>query len=61
MKEGVGNDNLAIAWEYPGQTLEVIPAKFSRIINPTPCTGMDVEVRVQTDNYPSETSWKLID
>ncbi len=31
MKEGVGNDFLAIAWEYPGQALEVIPARFSLI------------------------------
>jgi len=31
MKEGGGNDHLAIAWEYPDQPLEVIPAKFSRV------------------------------
>jgi hypothetical protein len=31
MKEGIGNDNLAIAWEYPGKALEVIPAKFSMV------------------------------
>ena len=30
-KEGIGNDNLAIAWEYPGKALEVIPAKFSMV------------------------------
>ena len=35
MKEGGGNDHLAIAWEYPDQPLEVIPAKFSR--NDSPC------------------------
>jgi hypothetical protein len=45
MKEGIGNDNLAIAWEYPGKAFEVIPAKFSRIINrtqmyTTPITNM---------------------
>ena len=34
MKEGGGNDHLAIAWEYPGQPLEVIPAKFSRKDSP---------------------------
>jgi len=34
MKEGKGGDNLAIAWEYPGQTREVIPARFSRVTNP---------------------------
>lgn len=31
MKEGGGNDHLAIAWEYPGQSRVVIPAKFSRL------------------------------
>ena len=31
MKEGGGNDHLAIAWEYPGQSLEVIPANFSLV------------------------------
>jgi hypothetical protein len=31
MKEGVGNDNLAIAWQYPGRALEVIPASFSLV------------------------------
>ncbi len=34
MKEGDGNDHLAIAWEYPDQPLEVIPAKFSRKDSP---------------------------
>jgi hypothetical protein len=29
MKEGGGSDFLALAWEYPGQALEVIPAMFS--------------------------------
>ena len=31
MKEGGGNDNSAIAWEYPSKALEVIPAKFSNV------------------------------
>lgn len=31
MKEGGGNDHLAIAWQYPGQPRVVIPAKFSRV------------------------------
>ena len=34
MKDGGGGDNLAIAWTYPGQTREVIPARFSRVANP---------------------------
>ena len=34
MKEGEQGDNLAIAWEYPGQTQEVIPASYGRIKPP---------------------------
>jgi len=30
MKEGDWGDNLAIAWKYPGQPRDVIPARFSR-------------------------------
>ena len=30
MKEGGGGDNLAVAWKYPGQPTDVIPARFSR-------------------------------
>jgi hypothetical protein len=33
MKEGGANDNLAIAWQYPGQSREVIPARFSLVEN----------------------------
>ena len=33
MKEGVVGDNLAIAWQYPGQSREVIPARFSLVEN----------------------------
>jgi hypothetical protein len=35
MKEFVAEDNLAIAWQYPGQNRDVIPAKFSRVLNPS--------------------------
>ena len=35
MKEGGGNDNLAIAWQYPGQPRVVVPAEFSRVTNPS--------------------------
>lgn len=31
MKEGDGDDHLAIAWQYPGQSREVIPARFSQV------------------------------
>ena len=34
MKENWGPDFLAIAWRYPGQDLEVIPAKYSQIKGP---------------------------
>ncbi|KAL3811578.1 hypothetical protein ACHAXA_006863 [Cyclostephanos tholiformis] len=36
MKEGTGYANLAVAWEYPGVTREVIPAKYSRRMKPSP-------------------------
>ena len=31
MKEGGGDDHLAIAWQYPGQSRSVIPARFSQV------------------------------
>ena len=35
MKEGGGNDNLAIAWLIPGQeSVEVIPANYSAMTRP---------------------------
>jgi hypothetical protein len=34
MKEGYGNDHLAIAWQYPGQELEVVPANYSVMTRP---------------------------
>ena len=34
MKEGGGDDNLALAWQYPGQSRVVIPASYSRVMNP---------------------------
>ena len=37
MKEGGGGDSLAVAWQYPGQPRNVIPARFSR----TEFTWMD--------------------
>ncbi len=35
MKEGGGQDFLAIAWEYSDQELEVIPAAHSRMTKPS--------------------------
>jgi len=34
MKESSVLDNLAIAWQYPGQELEVVPATYSRVTRP---------------------------
>ena len=34
MKEGGGGDNLSVAWEYPGQSQQVIPASYGRINPP---------------------------
>ena len=39
MKEGCHFDHLAIAWQYPGQALEVIPARFSVNTRPPPSTN----------------------
>jgi hypothetical protein len=33
MKEGGEGDNLAVAWQYPGQSREVIPASYSLVEN----------------------------
>jgi hypothetical protein len=34
LKEGSGNNFMALAWEYNGRALEVIPARFSQIAAP---------------------------
>ena len=34
MKETSNTDHLAVAWQYPGQALEVIPARYSRMTRP---------------------------
>ena len=31
MKEGDGEDHVAVAWQYPGQSRVVIPARFSHV------------------------------
>jgi hypothetical protein len=36
MKELRGQDGLAIAWQYPGRALEIIPARFSMMTRPIP-------------------------
>ena len=48
MKEGGGDDNLAIAWRYPGQELQVIPAKYSRITNPSTCLDSNCGANLKT-------------
>jgi len=39
MKDRSGFDHLAIAWQYPGKPLEVIPARFSMNTRPPPSTN----------------------
>ena len=58
MKEGDGSDNLAIAWEYPGQTLEVIPARFTRV-NLT-CT-MDPSCGAMLDTWKGISGFSIAD
>jgi len=44
-KDSDGDDYLAIAWEYPGQTLEVVPVTYSRTTRP----GWPVTCSVDSD------------
>ena len=37
--EDIRSDHLAVAWQYPGQALEIIPARYSMITRPTPGTN----------------------
>jgi hypothetical protein len=43
MKENSNTDHLSVAWQYPGQALEVIPARHSRMTRPNtwPVTCLD--------------------
>jgi hypothetical protein len=43
MKEGVGGDNFAIAWKYPGKERGVISADFSRVVNPYQVVGANLD------------------
>jgi hypothetical protein len=36
------------------------PTTMAPTIPPTPCPGVNVEVKLKTDNYPDETKWTLI-
>ena len=40
MKDWGGGDNLSLAWQYPGQILEVIPARSLRVMGPTPSVNV---------------------
>jgi hypothetical protein len=53
MKEGGSFDHLAIAWQYPGQALEVIPARFSMNTRPPPATN--------TVTAPTDTAAQPVD
>jgi hypothetical protein len=58
MKEGVGNDHLAIAWEYPGLDLEVIPATFSLV---THICHLDVNCGAILDTWAGINGTGIID
>lgn len=46
MMEGGGLDSLAVAWQYPGQELEVIPARFSMMTRPIPSTNTTISTPI---------------
>ena len=58
MKEQTGRDNLAIAWEYPSQALEVIPAKFSLV--KVPC-HLDVNCGATLETWTNITGSTIDD
>lgn len=39
---------MAIAWQYPGQVLEVVPAKHSRVTNPSTCGDSNCGANLDT-------------
>jgi hypothetical protein len=42
---------------YLGQTVE--PTQSPTVF--TPCIGMEVEIKIQTDEFPDENAWTLVD
>ena len=56
MKEEMHADHLAIAWQYPGQALEVIPARYSMITRPTPATNITSAPFDMVDEQPVDAN-----
>ena len=48
MKQDIGPHSLAIAWQYPGQELEVVPVKHLRVTNPSSCGDSNCGANLQT-------------
>lgn len=59
MKAGVGNDHLSIAWKYPGKEREVIPARFSRVKNPSKlqCLSQASAVTYCNSKFCTQSVW----
>ena len=65
MKENTGKDHLAIAWEYPGQALEVVPAMFSLVelncyldFNCGPCL-LDINCGATLDIWANNNGYSI--
>ncbi len=58
MKERGGDDHLAIAWEYYGKALEVIPAKFSLVKH---ICAMDVNCGATLDIWTGKGGTNISD
>ena len=55
MKEGGGGDNLAVAWAYPGQAPQVIPASYGRIKPPDVTESPTASPTVLSTASPTES------
>jgi hypothetical protein len=67
MKENTGSDFLAVAWAYPGQALEVIPAKFSLVelscyldFNCGPCL-LDINCGATLETWKNISGYTIAD
>jgi uncharacterized surface protein with fasciclin (FAS1) repeats len=56
MKEEMHADHLAIAWQYPGQALEIIPARYSMITRPTPAANTTSAPFAMVDEQPVDAN-----
>jgi hypothetical protein len=58
MKQGGGDDHMALAWEYDDQVLEVIPAKFSLVKH---ICALDVNCGAILDTWTGITGTNITD